>query len=126
VEVSKLPFKGVSHKNQEGSKAVSTERSSFKDVFAGSFLYFQSGFFFKSAKNYSATYNRKKLAFLKIGTIYWFFTARHVHAVHAHAVHARALHGNVMHGHIMQAKSCTATSSTATSCTPMQCIESFM
>ncbi len=42
-------LKGVSHENQEGSKAVSIKRSSFKDVSAGSFLYFQSGFF-KSAK----------------------------------------------------------------------------
>ncbi len=53
---------GVSHENQEGSKVVLIERSSFKDVSAGSFWYFQSGSF-KSAKNYSATYNRKKLAF---------------------------------------------------------------
>ncbi len=53
-------FQVVSHENQEGSKAVSIERSSFKDVSAGSFLYFQSDSFFKSAKKYSATYNRKK------------------------------------------------------------------
>ncbi len=57
------PLKVVSHENQEGSKAVSVERSSFKDVSVGSFLYFQSGSFFKSSKNYLATYNRKKLAF---------------------------------------------------------------
>jgi glutamine amidotransferase-like uncharacterized protein len=56
-------LKGAFHENQEGSKAVSIERSSFKDVLAGSFLYFQSGSFFKSAKNYSATNNMKKLAF---------------------------------------------------------------
>jgi hypothetical protein len=57
----------VSHENQEGSKAVSIERSSFKDVSEGSFLYFQSGFFFKPAQNYSATYNGKNwLLFLKL------------------------------------------------------------
>jgi hypothetical protein len=56
-------IEGVSHENQEGSKAVSVERSSFKDVLAGSFLYFPSGFFFKSGKNYSASYKRNKLAF---------------------------------------------------------------
>ncbi len=31
-------LKEVSHENQEGLKAVSIERSSFKDVSAGSFL----------------------------------------------------------------------------------------
>jgi hypothetical protein len=40
-----------------------------------------------------------------MGTKYWFFTARHVHAVHAHAGHAHAVHGYVMHGHVMQATS---------------------
>jgi hypothetical protein len=47
-----------------------------------------------------------------MGTKYWFFTARHVHAMHAQAVHARAVHGYVMQGpchasYIMQATSCT-------------------
>jgi hypothetical protein len=73
----------------------------------GLFLYFQSGSFFKSAKNYLATYNRKKLAFFsQMGAKYWCFTARHVHAVHAQAVHARTMHGYVMHGHAMQDTSC--------------------
>ncbi len=126
-EENTFPLKGVSHENQEGSKAVSIERSSFKNVSAGSFLYFQSGSFLKSAKNNSETYNRKKLVFfLKLALyIVLFFTARPVHVMRAHAVHARSLHGNVMHGHIMQAMSFMATSSMATSCMPMQCIECF-
>ena len=41
-----------------------------------------------------------------MGAKYWFFTARHVHAVHAQTVHARTMHGYVMHGHAMQATSC--------------------
>jgi hypothetical protein len=55
-EIHIFVLKGVSHENQEGSKAVSNKRSSFKDVSAGSCLYFQPSSFFKSAKNYSATY----------------------------------------------------------------------
>jgi hypothetical protein len=35
--VSVRGLKGVSHENQEGSKAVSIERSTFKDVLAWSF-----------------------------------------------------------------------------------------
>ncbi len=37
------------------------------------FLYFQSGFFCKSAKNYSATYKRKKLAFFLKLALYFGF-----------------------------------------------------
>ena len=44
--------------------------------------------------------------FSQMGAKYWFFTARHVHAVHAQAVHAHAMQGYVMHGHAMQATSC--------------------
>jgi hypothetical protein len=41
-----------------------------------------------------------------MGAKYWFFTARHVHAVHAQAVHACAVHGYVMYDHAIQATSC--------------------
>jgi hypothetical protein len=59
----KIGLKVMSHENQEGSKAVSIESLPLRMCRQGLFLYFQSGSFFISAKNYSATYNRKNCVF---------------------------------------------------------------
>ncbi len=127
---SKNGLEEVSHENQEGSKVISTVRSSFKDVSSGSFLYFQSGSYFKSAKYYSATYNRKKLAFfltwalnigfLPPGTSMPCMLKQYMPAQcmamscmampckprHAsHIMHGHVMHSHVMHGHVMHTNS---------------------
>ncbi len=95
-------------------KVESIERSSFTDVSAGSFLYFQSHSIFESAKIYSATYNRKKWRFSPImGIKYYFYRWESSHFINLHARHCHARRAPM---------SCTATLCTATSCMPKSCM----
>ncbi len=101
-------LKGMSHENQEGSRAISIERSSFKDVRQGRFYIFIQAPSLNLqkiiqrcilGKNWRFFLNGHKiLFFLPPGTSMPCILMHHAHAMNSHIMHDHVMHGHIMHG----------------------------